>query len=467
MAEKGGDLLIGAHRLARTARDLVADTSDTESSSYAQTWSGTEHLRSYGNALTRWSHELRVPAGSIHIPGPVLIVSNPVAGNGRGHASAVELKEALSSMRASGMAYLRGPLEYMTTQRDPSVRVEDIAARITSLARGASGRRVTVVAMGGDKTASDVLAGAWQARQRDPSINAAVAIGPGGTANSLHHISGAPDDVWLLSAFLASRNEIPLHGLKLWFDGDANPHFSFYVVTFGVSGALFAAIEQKKTEGPVTVADYVALLPKTVLNAGDIYLRVAKNGHEVFSGAAGEVFGPLVAHDVGAITTLPGPAHGARLVLPPPMPAALVPLYEVILLKMLINAGFQFPVRPSGKLITISDERQIDLLKGDDLEYSFYDSSGEPMRLHGTLEGDYLEPVHSVRAELMDEPVRVITHPRAELMVRQGRVAPHVPFDGLTTSAAHYVSDNVQAFRGVSMAIGAALYQRIAGLFAR
>ncbi len=392
----------------------------------------------------RWSEPLK-------FPGPVLIVSNPVAGNGRGERAAKELHALLMRMWSNGEVSIRGPLEKMSTVKHPGRSVELITEQIRALARKGSGRRTTVFACGGDKTANVALGASARARQMSPRVDSAVVVGPRGIANDLRRIAGVPGQVSDIPSFLKDAVEMPYTGIRVYLDDNDEPLTSFHAFTWGISGDLFYELEKVKEQragnGGVSVADYVARLPGTAWNSQKQHFYVSVNGGPLIESAS--VFGPMVAHQLGAVTTLPLPRVGAKIYIAPSFPAGLVPFAEPFIRRNLILLGFQRFLAPEGRVYTMGKERQIDIRPGQRATMAFFQKRGKsvrPIGVHGTHDGDYIGHVHKLTVEVMEQPVTMLVDPHSELMVRQGLAQPRYPGDVITDGAVGRAVHQAQSF---------------------
>lgn len=155
-----------------------------------------------------------------------VVVTNPIAGRGRGVAAARELSEALAS---------RGlPVQVHLTRRRHCGR-DHVRAMPDDVD--------LVVAVGGDGTLRDVLSGLTD---RD----AAVAQLPMGTANVLAKDFGLPLDVDGLVELIDRGTTRTLDAATV------NGTLSFLCVGTGFDGACVAEVERRR-QGPIKKLDYV------------------------------------------------------------------------------------------------------------------------------------------------------------------------------------------------------------------
>jgi diacylglycerol kinase (ATP) len=182
-------------------------------------------------------------------PRRVLIVANPISGRGRGLAAAEEL--------ARGFARAGSSAEILRT----SARGD--APRLLA----AAGPADLVVAIGGDGTLSEVLAGL-----DDPSTP--VGLFPMGTANVLAHALRLPHDPEAaLRLFLSgTRRELDVARV-----GNRLAHL---VVGVGFDAACVREVDRRRT-GPITKLAYVGAVLRSLRHYRPVPLRVWLDGVEL------------------------------------------------------------------------------------------------------------------------------------------------------------------------------------------
>lgn len=182
-------------------------------------------------------------------PRRVLVVANPISGRGRGLVAAEEL--------ARGFAHHGATAEILRT----SARGD--APRLLA----AAGPADLVVAIGGDGTLSEVLAGL-------PDPRTPVGLLPMGTANVLAHALGLPaDPERALAVFLAGR----LQELDVARVGERLAHL---VVGVGFDARVVREVEARRT-GPITKFTYVGAVLRALRNYRPVPLRVWLDGVEL------------------------------------------------------------------------------------------------------------------------------------------------------------------------------------------
>jgi hypothetical protein len=101
-------------------------------------------------------------------------------------------------------------------------------------------------------------------------------------------------------------------------------------------------------------------------------------------------------------------------------------LAESLVRGVLLNMGFQALVRWDSSL-SLPKEREIDIAPGERVDLAFTDDSGAPLKIPGTLNGEYLTHTQRFAIEPMKRPVTVLAHRQSELMVRKGLARPGWP----------------------------------------
>ena len=398
-----------------------------------------EEVHSIGELFVR-SH---ADKNKLHIPGSILVFWNPKAHNGDTKKFVAALFRTLNEMQQEGDLKIDGSVVIRPTNKDPNMRIGEIVAEIEVLLKEHPGQRVAVVGIGGDRTANDMTTAVIQVYKdhaADESRPDVVAVaGPGGTANDVRRMTGVPSDAKKLIRFLGSAVVTQWRGVELEFvldNGEIERGTTFHGTTWGQSGEMFRALEEKRNEkGSFSVFDALSMLPRVLLNAKTMYVDVVVNGKPLNNGkriATAEIFGPMVTDGLGMVTKFPLPAEGARIMLTPRKPWALITVSEAFLRGILVLMGFQHVIDPDGHLITMSKERNVDVLPGDVVTMRFSDKDGKPSSIAGTMAGDAHKPVREINVVGMEEPIPFLTSPNADLRVQQGLATPSLPGGDIT-----------------------------------
>ena len=385
-----------------------------------------------------------IRAGCSVVNGPVLLVFNEVAGNGRARKRADEIKsifiERLDKHERvlPGNIYMGHPVECLATVRDPEQRVAKIADAIVQLRNQVLGTRVHAISIGGDRTTCDVFDAVNRARRSHQSFSVVATAYKAGIANDISQFLGTPTNPNELPLFLSLAPDIPLYGFSILYDGNRAGR-SYHAASFGVSGAIWGEVENARKRvhnalvqpdnghaAKVSIIDYVQSLTQKILTAPSFYVR-ANGGIPV---RVGEV---IVASDIaslGGVTRLSLPEQGVRIFLVNPPPYGVLQVAEVLLKGGLAHAGFQ-RINMPGRPFLIPYARQIDLAPGERAMLEFVNKDGRPVEIEGTLNGDYQPSTHRVTIEADKRTIPVLVGRSSDMSVRLGLAEPHLPLVGL------------------------------------
>lgn len=179
-----------------------------------------------------------------------LVVVNPISGRGRGARAGGELAEGLRRLGIASRLHLtQGRQDAWSAVRTMGPDVD------------------LVVAVGGDGTVREVLAGLV-----DPQI--AVGILPMGTANVMAQELDLPRDVHAALEILARGR---LSALDV---ADVNGQLSFLVTGVGLDGMAVRDVERRR-HGPITKWSYVEAVARTLLEYEPPELRVELDGRQL------------------------------------------------------------------------------------------------------------------------------------------------------------------------------------------
>lgn len=184
----------------------------------------------------------------------ITIVCNPIAGRGRARTTGEALATALRETGAACELHL-------TTGRGDGF--EFVRTRLAQTA-SASARTDCFVAIGGDGTVREVLAGVGDAR-------VPVAIVPSGTANVMSLDLGLPRDAQGAARMIVAGRT---HALDT---ATVNGELSFLVTGVGFDAEIVRAVEQRR-RGPITKASWIGPSLRCWASYGAPSLRVELDG---------------------------------------------------------------------------------------------------------------------------------------------------------------------------------------------
>jgi len=451
----GADLYASFYDIYVDATEFaLAPNFPTERLTYLPFFTRPRPLLEIGDFLSKLADGLEKKAerkrDKLHIPGSLLVIWNPTAHNGATYRIMSRLSSDLRKMQESGELKIDGDVQIESTDIDPDTRVKKIASTIGDLLEKRPGQRVAVVALGGDRTASDVAKAARQVladHAADASKpNIVVVAGPGGTANDLRRIMGVPSDAKGLINFLGSAVVTNVRGVNLELlaeDGKTRNEFTVHGTSWGKSGDANLVFEEKKRrEGSVSVLDGVLLLLLYgFLNFDSIHVKLDVNGEPLNKGEAIPTLdvGAMVTQGFGMIMRYPMPEQGAKIMLLPPNPWGSVVFIETFVRGLLALLGFQHVIKHGSRLLTLPRGRDIDILPGDVATMRFEDKEGKPVSVRGTISGDQAGPVTGMIIGV-EEPVGFLTSQDADIRVQQGLAYPSFPGDGITDGISHVIN---------------------------
>lgn len=384
-----------------------------------------------------------IRAGRSIVNGPVLLVSNEVAGNGRARKRADEIQGVFidrfgKQKRAlPDNIYMGHSVECLATARDPEQRVAEIGDAIVRLGGQAPGTRVHAISIGGDRTTCDVFDAVNRASRLHQSFSVVAAAYKAGIANDISQFLGTPTNPSDLPLFLSLAPDIPLYGFSVLYDGNRTER-SYHAASFGVSGAIWGEVENARKRvhnalvqpdnghaAKVSIIDYVRSLTQKILTAPSFYVRV--NGS--IPVRVGEV---IVASDIaslGGVTRLSLSEQGVRSFLVNPPPYGVLQVAEVLFKGGLAHAGFQ-RINMPGRPFMIPYARQIDLAPGERATLEFVNKDGGPVKIEGTLNGDYQPSTHRVTIEADKQTTPVLVGRSSDMSARLGLAKPRWPLVG-------------------------------------
>lgn len=356
---------------------------------------------------------------------PFVVVSNPVAGNGRGQRYAHALVDALEGAGAE--------ISWEITQGNPAHRVEGI---IDALGRSEPGRAPVVVVCGGDGTAAEVCE-AIHAVQTD-TFRPTFVPGPGGTAGDMRRELGVPTSPAGMLRFLATAVPVKLDVVTASNDGGPE-RIILHSSGNGVSGAFFSKVEgARRKTGRTSIPAYLKGLASGVAAAEVFYVSI--DGSDPLP--AGEVFTGVNATSMGAVTRIPLPADGARVHAIPldprfigPFTAApgIPPLLDAFRRGALFMMGSEGVIAPGRAIGYLPENRMKDVLVGASVRLKFFDAKGNSKQVLSIANGDFTGPASDVVIRNTGEKIDALAAAGSAYRIRRGLAAPKKATAGLSS----------------------------------
>lgn len=366
------------------------------------------------------SPDVPAVAYSLGRPMRVLLGVNPNAGGGKG----ARYRDALDQYvrRNGGTSRLPPHIEtYHTfeTLADSNARIGHIRETI------AQNRPDAVVVAGGDGTVAD-FAEAIQDLIEAP--RPFLVAGPVGTAFDIARCSGVPQKAaWLFDWMKwAKPNPLPLAHVR--FNGEDTAYPMVHSLSIGLSGEVFAAMEEAKREHPGLPSwRYLGILAPRLTHAPSYDLSV--NDGALMR--CGEMLCGIVPRMMGtAGVALPLPLYGAGLFALPVNDdvragfagsyrriwPALQPFIEGLWRGLKVAYVDDSLMRDVTPLTRLSPDRQFQFPSGSEvhLRITKPGSNGtEPLGIHCALDGETMPdvgPVHQVDMDLPVPTLQTLAH---------------------------------------------------------
>lgn len=346
----------------------------------------------------------------------VIVVSNPVAGNGRGLRYAHRLVDALKEDGAD--------ISWEITRQNPGVRVQGI---IDVLRRSDPERAPTVIVCAGDGTDADVCK-AVRAVQTD-EFRPLLVPGPGGTAGDLRRELGVPASPAGMLRFLSTAVPADLEVVTASVDG--GPEIPVvHSLGFGVSGAFFTAVAQRReATGRASIPIYLRALASGVASAELFFVSI--DGAPPLP--VGEVFTGVNSTSMGAVTRIPLPAGGARVHAIPLNPnwwgvfqvaPGLPPLLDAFRRGALYMMGDRTVISPGEAISRLSADHMRDVAAGESVRLDFLDADGAPRQVLGVANGDPTGPASTAVIRHTGETISTLASRDSAYRIRRGLVRP-------------------------------------------
>ncbi len=359
------------------------------------------------------------------ITADLIVVSNPVAGNGRAAAFVQGLSDAIAQRNFQHGPRVLGKKEWITTCADREERILSIEHAIREHQENGVPR---VVAVGGDGTFADASEAALRV-QRD-GMNAVIVPTAAGTACDLRRELGVPRDPARFLEFLATAEQIELSAMGVYFGEQTERRLLMHSLGCGVSGAFFAEVEvHRKRTGTVTISEYLQGLVKGVLKTEPFYASV--DGADPV--CVGEVLTLSNCTSIGGVTRVPLPKEAGRLHLIPVNPDAAFPgrvAQGVTALSDVFDRGVRYllgdkrVIDPRESIPALAGPYTLDLRLSSLHVVQFTDREGAPKSIPAILNGDTIGSIDEFVIQDRGDRIMSLAARNADIRIRrQGGVA--------------------------------------------
>lgn len=355
---------------------------------------------------------------------PVVVVSNPVAGNGRGQRYAHQIVDALEGGGAE--------ISWEITQGDAAHRVDRL---IDAIGRFSPAQTPIVIVCGGDGTAAEVCQAIY-AVQTD-EFRPTLVPGPGGTAGDMRRELGVPRSPAGMLRFFSSAVPVDLDVVMASNDGGPE-RLVLHSLGNGVSGAFFTEVEKmRQATGRTSIPTYLRALAGGVASAEIFYVRI-DGGSPL---PVGEVFTGVNATSMGAVTRIPLPMGGARVHAIPLDPdlfgvfqitPGLPPLLDAFWRGALYLLGDQRSIAPGERVGHLPPDHLRDVAAGESVMLEFFDAEGRPKPVLGIANGDTTGPASNVVIRHTGETISALAAADSAYRVRRGHVGPSTPMQRMS-----------------------------------
>ena len=360
----------------------------------------------------------------------LIVVSNPMAGNGRSAAYCERLAASIRTGPGEGHPLVLGKVDWITTRAERGERIGAIAEAIRQFGPGA---RNIVVAVGGDGTFAD----AAEAALRLGALACGTAIVPtsAGTACDLRRELGVPRDPSLMTRFIATAERIELSAMSVHFGGGSERRLLIHSLGCGVSGAFFSEVEEgRRRTGRSSIPLYMQGLIRGVFKTEPFFASV--DGAVPI--AVGEVLTLSNSTGIGGVARIPLPAHSSRMHLIPVDPDAAFPgniargtaaLADVFGRGVLYLFGNTRVIGGDARIGALSGPLTLDLREGERHTVEFFDRGGRPKAVPSILNGDTIGAITGFTVEGRGETVTTLAAVGADILIRrrERRAVPLLP----------------------------------------
>ncbi len=353
----------------------------------------------------------------------IIIVSNPVAGNGKAVKYVRRLVDAATSMAGRGALRFEGDISLVMTDVNSDQRIMKIKEAISK----SSASPPYVIAVGGDGTFADVGMAALGALRA--GFESVIVPAPAGTARDMSRELGVPRDPAMLFNFIATALPVKLGAISVWLD-DGPERLLMHSLGCGVSGAVFHEVQKARDNGGgATVAAYLRSLVKGVYETEPFYASV--DGSSRIS--VGEVLTLFNSTSVGGVTRVPLPIHGGRIHLIPfdvhrhgllKLERGVAALSDVFGRGISYMLGNQSVICPGEEIPVLSGQYSIDIMQGDQRKIEFTDADGRYHRVKGLLNGDAIGFMSKILMKNKGETINSLASPKCSFLIRKGELKP-------------------------------------------
>jgi diacylglycerol kinase family enzyme len=350
----------------------------------------------------------------------LIIVSNPVSGNGRAAAYVRGLEASIRAGWRGAAPRILGTIDRIATQADREERISEIA---DALLRCGTSRQNIIISVGGDGTFGDASEASLRARFM--GIASIVVPAPAGVACDVSRELGVPKDSELLLSFIATARRIELSAMTVFFGDEAEQRLLMHSLGCGVSGAFFAAVEaDRRRTGHVTIPDYLRGLVKGVRETEPFLVSVDEDAPVT----VGEVLTLTNSTGIGGVTRVPLPPLAGRLHRIPVdgnregfgrVEQGVAALADVFGRGMRYLLGDARVIDPQESIAALAG-LTLDLNEGERHSVRFFDRAGNPKPVPAVLNGDPIGRIPGFIIEDRGECLTTFAAPGAAIMIRRG-----------------------------------------------
>lgn len=375
----------------------------------------------YGFVLSNVTPPASGPATIPTIDRPVVVIANPISGNGRGLRAATDFIKTFARMEEAGKLVITHDVQFIRTNADPTTRIADIVRTIEATLPE---RPPFILAFGGDGTVADVAEAARQSARS--GYRPVVVPCVGGTAGDMRRELGIPKRPAALARLLGQGDLAQIDVITARING-GEPQLVIHSQGNGVSGGFFREVERRRLlTGRKSIPTYLRALAKGVLETETFTVRINGSAPMV----TGEVLALTNSTSLGGVTRIPMPLRGGRLhVLPvnPALPGPLrlmpgiKPLGEVFVRGAGFALGWEGAIAPWKSIALLDGARQFDIQPHTRIELEFLDREGRPKAVSSIVNGEVLEGTQRVVLEGSEERIAVLAAEESGLRIRQGK----------------------------------------------
>jgi diacylglycerol kinase family enzyme len=389
----------------------------SSSFSYSDTENALMPVR-YGaflsNPVAPYSRSNFIPT----IERPIIIITNPAAGGGKGMRHATRFMSAITGQK---YARIEGDIQFLMTHKNPAARVGEI---VDTIKKYNPSKPPFILVFGGDGTVADVTEAV--SRSARSGYEATIVPCTGGTAGDMRRELGVPKKPAQIIKFLANSKSAELDVITASINGGPK-RLVIHSQGNGASGSFFLEVEEyRRLTGRSGMPTYIKAMLKAMPRTEVFYVSV--NGGTPM--AAGEVI-TVNSTSLGGIGRIPLPPHGGRLhVLPvnPKLPGPLKPLPGIVTVfdtfgrGAAFNLGNESVISPGSRLRFLGSSRVFDILPGERTTLEFFDAKGKPRAVNSVLNGDPSAGTRKVVLEGSHDRISVLASNDSGHRIRRGEV---------------------------------------------